>query len=128
MPAGSEGALVAELKSSVQKQSPLVMMFWAPHWILSTTDTGWVAIPDDLLKKYSLEKPKVFKAVWPGTKGKWPVAYNFMKAFKVSNEIQEPLMDLVDNQGQDALTVTKKWVEDNQSHWQPMVDKAKMAN
>ncbi|MDH3715780.1 MAG: ABC transporter substrate-binding protein [Gammaproteobacteria bacterium] len=128
VPAGSEGALVAELKSAVQKKSPLVMMFWAPHWALSTTQTGWVSIPQDLLKKYSLEKPKVFKAVWPGTKSKWPVAYNFMKAFKVSNEIQEPLMDLVDNQGQDALTVTKKWVEDNQSHWQPMVDKAKMAN
>ena len=66
--------------------------------------------------------------MWPGTKDKWPAAYNFMKAFQVTNEIQEPLMDLVDNQGQDALTVTKKWVDENEAYWKPMVDKAKMAN
>lgn len=124
VPAGSEGALVAELKSSVQKQSPLVMMFWAPHWVLSTIETDWVDVPDHLLKAYSLEKPNVFKAVWPGAKDKWLTAYRFMRAFQVSNEIQEPLMDLVDNQGQDALTVVKSWVDENEAYWRPMVDEA----
>jgi ABC-type proline/glycine betaine transport system substrate-binding protein len=35
-------------------------------------------------------------------------------------------MDLIDNQGQDALEVTKRWVEDNQDAWQPFVDQAMM--
>ena len=115
---------MAELNSAVQKQSPLVMMFWAPHWVLSTTETAWVDIPEDLLKTYSMEKPSVFKTVWPGTSDKWPAAYNFMKAFQVTNEIQEPLMDLVDNQAQDALAVTQQWVEENEAYWKPMVDAA----
>ena len=35
-------------------------------------------------------------------------------------------MDLIDNQGQDAIEVTKKWVDENESTWQPMVDQAMM--
>ncbi len=35
-------------------------------------------------------------------------------------------MDLIDNQGQDALEVTKKWVDDNQAYWQSFVDQAMM--
>jgi glycine betaine/proline transport system substrate-binding protein len=124
VPAGSEGALVAELNSAVQKKSALVMMFWAPHWVLSTTETGWVDIPQDLVEKSSMQKPTVFKAAWPGMQEKWPAAWRFLEVYQISNEIQEPLMDLIDNQGQDALEVCKKWVDENQDVWQPMVDQA----
>lgn len=126
VPAGSEGALVAELNASIQKKSPLVMMFWAPHWVLSTTDTGWVEIPDDLVVKASMQKPRTFKVVWPGAADKWPHAFKFLQAYQITNDVQEPLMDLIDNQGQDALEVTKKWVDENESVWQPMVDQAMM--
>jgi len=126
VPAGSEGALVAELNASVQKNSPLVMMFWAPQWALSTTDVGWVEIPQDLAKKYSLEKPRTFKAVWPDTKDKWPHAFKFLQAFQITNDVQEPLMDLVDNQGKDAHEVTKAWVDENEDVWKPYVDQAMM--
>ena len=34
IPAGSEGALVAEFKAAVTKKSAVVMMFWAPHWLM----------------------------------------------------------------------------------------------
>lgn len=126
VPAGSEGALIAELKSSVQRKSALVMMFWAPHWVLSTIETEWVDIPEALVNKYSMQKPLVFKAIWPGAKDKWPAAYRFLKVYKVNNQIQESLMDLIDNQGQDAIEVTLKWVEENEDHWKPFVDEALM--
>ena len=126
VPAGSEGALIAELKSSVQRKSPLVMMFWAPHWVLSTIETGWVDIPEDLVNKGSMQKPVVFKTIWPGAKDKWPAAYRFLKVYKLNNAIQESLMDLIDNQGQDAIEVTLKWVEENEAHWKPFVDEAMM--
>jgi glycine betaine/proline transport system substrate-binding protein len=124
VPAGSEGALVAELTSSVQKKSALVMMFWAPHWVLSTTETAWVDIPQDLVDKSGMQKPTVFKAVWPGMEEKWPTAYRFLQVYQITNEIQEPLMDLIDNQGQDAREVCAKWVEENEAYWRPMVEQA----
>jgi glycine betaine/proline transport system substrate-binding protein len=126
IPAGSEGALVAELNASIQKKSALVMMFWAPHWVLSNTETGWVDIPEDLVVKGSMQKPRTFKVVWPGAADKWPRAFKFLQAYQITNDVQEPLMDLIDNQGQDAIEVTQKWVDENESVWQPMVDQAMM--
>jgi glycine betaine/proline transport system substrate-binding protein len=126
VPAGSEGALVAELNASVQKKSALVMMFWAPHWVLQKVDTGWIDIPQDLVDKYSLRKPVVMKVVWPGTKEKWPAAYRFLQAYQVDNDVQEILMNQIDNQGQDTIEVTKKWVEENEGYWKPFVDQATM--
>ncbi len=124
VPAGSEGALVAELKSSIERKSPLVMMFWAPHWALFDNDHDWVAIPDDLVNKYSLQKPRVFKAGWPGMVDKWPVASRFIMNFTVDNATQEELMGKVDNDGVDLMEATGAWLDNNPDVWQPMVDQA----
>jgi len=124
VPAGSEGAMVAELRASVQTGTPLVMMFWAPHWVLANVKVGWVDIPQPLLDANSMAKPRTFKVVWPGTHDKWPAAYEVLKSIKITNQIQEPLMDLVDNQGKDAKTVTMEWVEANESVWKPWVEAA----
>lgn len=127
IPAGSEGALVAELNASVQKKQPLVMMFWAPHWALTQVQTEWIDIPSDVLAKYSMQIPRVFKTGWPGAKDKWPAAWRFLEGYTLNNQIQGGLMDLIDNQGQDGLTAVKAWVDANEAYWKPMVDKA-MAN
>ncbi len=33
IPSGGEGSLVAEIKSAVSRQAPLLLQFWAPHWL-----------------------------------------------------------------------------------------------
>jgi len=124
VPAGSEGALVAELKAAVLKEQPLVMMFWAPHWSLADIETEWVAIPDNLLEQYGLALPRVFKTAWPGAEDKWPAAWKLVTAFTLSNDIQQELMGLIDNDGGDAQQVALDWVEANQAYWRPMVDAA----
>ena len=126
IPAGSEGALVAEFKAAVDKESALVMMFWAPHWLLFEHESGWVEMPEDLVNKGSLQKPRVFKTGWPGMKDKWPVAHKFITAYQLNNAIQEELMALIDRDGDDAVKATLEWVEANQDYWQPIVDKAMM--
>ena len=126
IPAGSEGALVAEFKAAVDKESALVMMFWAPHWLLFEHDSGWVNMPDDLVNKGSMQKPRVFKGGWPGLKDKWPVAYKFIISYQLNNSIQEYLMGRIDRDGDDAVKATLEWVEANQDYWQPIVDKAMM--
>lgn len=122
VPAGSEGAMVAELKGSVQRQSALVMMFWSPHQVFHNVDVTWIDMPDSIREKYGIYKPTTFKAVWSGTKDQWPAAYLLMKQFKLTNEIQLPLMDMVDNQGGNARQVAEQWVNENAAYWQPIVD------
>lgn len=126
IPAGSEGALVAELKSAVEKKVPLVMMFWAPHWVLANYETGWVELPDELRNKYSIQKPHMWTYVWSGMKDKWPTAYNFLKAYRVDTADQQVMMGLIDNEGQDAQEVAKKWVDEHEDVWKPWVDQAMM--
>ena len=126
IPAGSEGALVAEFKAAVDKESALVMMFWAPHWLLFEREAGWVDMPEDLVNKGSMQKPRVFKSGWPGMKDRWPVAHKFIAGFQLNNQIQEYLMGRIDRDGDDAVKATLEWVEANQDYWQPMVDKAMM--
>jgi len=124
VPAGSEGALVAELKSSVDRKSPLVMMFWAPHWVLFEIDHNWVEMPEDLVNKYSLQKPRVFKAGWPGMVEEWPVATRFIENFQIGNADQEMIMGQVDNDGRDLMEATREWIDSNPDKWQPFVDAA----
>lgn len=124
VPAGSEGSMVAELNSAVERQAPLVMMFWAPHWVLFQHEYGWVDIPDDLVTEYSLQKPRIFKIGWPGIDDEWPVAARFLRNFRIDNRTQELLMGQIDNEGRDLLEVTDEWLDDNPDVWQPMVDAA----
>ncbi|MCY4607704.1 MAG: ABC transporter substrate-binding protein [bacterium] len=124
VPAGSEGTMIAELNSAVDREAPLVMMFWAPHWVLSVHETGWIDIPEDLVNQYSLHKPRIFKVAWPGTHDEWPVAARFLESFTLANGPQEVMMDLIDNQQQDLIEVTNRWLDDNVDVWQPMVDAA----
>ncbi len=124
VPAGSEGTMIAELNSAVERHAPLVMMFWAPHWVLSVHETGWIDIPEDLVNRYSLHKPRIMKIAWPGMRDEWPAAARFLEGFTLANGPQEIMMDLIDNQQQDLIAVTNRWLDDNTDVWQPMVDAA----
>ena len=124
VPAGSEGTMIAELNSAVDRKAPLVMMFWAPHWVLSVHETGWIEMPEDLVNAYSMQKPRIFKVVWPGIYDEWPVAARFLENFSIANGPQELMMDLIDNQGHKLMDVTNQWLDDNMDVWQPMVDAA----
>ena len=74
VPAGSEGALVAELNAAVSRKSALIMEFWGPHWVLFKHDVGWVDLPDNIAEPWGYTKARIFKVGWSGTKDKWPAA------------------------------------------------------
>jgi glycine betaine/proline transport system substrate-binding protein len=124
VPPGSEGAMIAEMSSAIEAKTPLVMMFWAPHWYLAGLDAEWIDMPADIVKKYDLVPPRTFNAAWPGMKDKWPAAYEFMKTFKISNAIQEPIMGAVTNDGGDVVAETQAWVDNNEALWKPLAEAA----
>ncbi len=128
IPAGSEGALVAELKASVAKKSPLFMVFWQPHWALAEFDTEWVEMPE--AESACFEDPAwgpnpaaindcdfapatVSKVVWSGFAEKWPAAFEIVKAVSVDTDAQQAMMAAIDQNGGDLAEVVGKWVEEN---------------
>ncbi|NGO55712.1 ABC transporter substrate-binding protein [Mesorhizobium camelthorni] len=127
VPSGSEGALVAELEAAEAAKTPLLMMFWGPHYALAENEVGWVKMPPckEQTNEHCITPPDVVKIVWSGFGAKWPAAYAFLKAFKVNAQEQEKMMLVVDKMGQDLDAVVKEWVDSHQSTWQPWIDAAK---
>ncbi len=133
VPAGSEGALVAELEAATASKKPLVMMFWAPHYALAEAEVGWVKMPPcklpasastDEKNKHCIEPPDVDKVVWSGFAKKWPAAYAFLKQFKVNAREQQQMMLRVDKKGEDLDKVTQEWIDKNPDVWEPWVKAA----
>src|SRR5215468_1862952 len=91
VPAGSEGALVAELESAVAAKKPLIMMFWAPHYALAEADVGWVKMPPCKSQDnaHCITPPDVDKIVWSGFGAKWPAAYDLLKKLKMNATEQQ---------------------------------------
>jgi glycine betaine/proline transport system substrate-binding protein len=127
IPAGSEGALVSELAAAEAAKTPLLMMFWAPHYALAQADVGWVKMPPCKSQDnaHCINPPDVEKIVWSGFHQKWPAAYEFLKHVEMNAAEQQVMMLRVDKKGEDIDTVTKEWIDQHQAVWQPWIDAAK---
>ena len=139
VPAGSEGALIAELKSAVAAKKPLVMMFWAPHWVLSEVDVGWVKMPKyeeactkdaswgpnpTAINDCGVNVPLVMKVAWTGFEKKWPAAWAFLKDFRMDAKQQEKMMKAIDQEGEKLNKVVAAWVDANKATWEPWMTAA----
>lgn len=139
IPAGSEGALVTEIRASTEKKSPLLVVFWQPHWAMSAFDLQFVDLPpgeeacyedpawgtnENAVNDCDFVPSRIFKAAWPGLKDTWPAAHEILTQFKLSTEQQQPLMGLVDVEGNKVEDVVTTWLAENESAWKPIVDSA----
>lgn len=144
VPAGSEGALVAELKSAFLQKKPLVLMFWKPHWIHAQYELGWIDIqppysdecakdakvgpnPDET-HDCSFPQARVIKSAWKGMEKEWPAAFSVLKAFEFDGAEQSKLVYQVDQDSKKIDDVVKEWLKANEAKWKPWVEAAKAAN
>lgn len=125
VPSGSEGAMLAELRAAEAAKTPLVMMFWAPHFILAEVEVGWIEMPPciDQSNEHCIMPPDVNKVVWSGFAEKWPAGHEVLKAFRLSTEDQQQMM-LAIEQGQSLEAVADGWIAANEAVWRPWVDAA----
>lgn len=139
VPAGSEGAAVAEIRASVERGTPLLIFFWRPHWAFAKYELQFVELPKGTPECYSdpaygpnpdvtgdcdLLPSAIFKTVWPGFKDKWPAAYEILKDFRLPVDEQEPMIEAIDVEEQSLDSVTSAWLDANAEMWRPLVDKA----
>ena len=139
VPAGSEGALVAEIKAANEKNQPLLVMFWSPHWVHAEVDLMPVELPayqDGCYEDASVgvnpnatydcdwARGNINKIAWAGMKDKWPAAYEILANYKLGNDDQIPMMAAIDVNGEDLDSVVKAWVDSNEAKWRPWVDAA----
>jgi glycine betaine/proline transport system substrate-binding protein len=139
VPAGSEGALISELRASTEKKSPLFIVFWQPHWAMSAYDVKFVDVPvgneecftdaswgpnPDATMDCGFSPTRIFKAAWSGMEEKWPAAYEILSNYQLAVEDQQPMMGAVDVDGGAVEEVVAEWMAANEDKWKPVVDAA----
>ena len=134
IPGGSEGAMMAELKSAYAAQEPILMMIWQPHWIFADLDLNWVewnkiegeCVEESQEKETAcgFQQAEVHKVVWGGFEEKWPAAYKMVSNFTLTNEDENWAIFEVDNNGRDVKDVAKEWLAKNESLWRGWIKAA----
>lgn len=139
VPSGSEGSLIVEITSAEEKNEPLLVMFWSPHWLNAEVELYPVALPEyfdgcyddaaagvnpNAIYDCDWLKGHVDKVAWVGMEEKWPAAFALLREFQMTNDIQIPMMAAIDSNNEDLETVVKAWIDTNETVWQPWMDTA----
>ncbi|MEM1045286.1 MAG: ABC transporter substrate-binding protein [Pseudomonadota bacterium] len=131
---GTDAAIFAELKSAYERQQPIIIWAWEPHWAPSLyegefiefpayeeacyTDPGWGLNPEQIA---DCAKPEgwIKKMGWAGGEAKWPCAYDMVRNYKMDNATLSALLAKVDLEGQDMQAVAVEWLKANEATWKP---------
>ena len=135
--AGTDAALFAELESAYQRQAPIMLWVYSPHWAPAKykgewvefpkyeaacyTDSAWGSNPD---ATHDCGKPTgpIWKAGWVGIKDKWPGAYKAIKNFNISSDEMNAMVGEVDLDGKDVDAVVADWVAKNEDRWKKWIE------
>ncbi|MEM6566541.1 MAG: ABC transporter substrate-binding protein [Pseudomonadota bacterium] len=139
VPAGSEGAMIAEIRASTERKTPLLVTFWQPHWAMSAYDLKFVELPEaeaacfddaswgtnpDATSDCDFLPAQIFKASWPGFEEAWPAAYEILEAMTMDVNDQQAMMALIDVEGGSVEDVVADWLAENEAKWRTVVDAA----
>lgn len=130
--AGTDAALFAELESAYQRQAPIMLWIYAPHWAVAKYKGEWVEFPTYSPEcyadpatgvnpdaAYDCGKPfgEIWKVGWAGIKDKWPGAYKAIKAFTIDNTEMGQMITDVDLNGKSVQDVADAWIAANEARW-----------
>lgn len=135
IPGGSEGAMVAEIKSAMAAEQPVLVMFWQPHWLFAEVEMNWVEwdTPHGECDETNQSRGEAcgFQQATVDKIASKPFVENYPAALKVAeqmhltNDIQNALILEVDQKGREIEEVVAEWMAANKDTWQPWIDAAK---
>jgi glycine betaine/proline transport system substrate-binding protein len=136
--AGTDAALFAELESAYQRQAPIMLWIYAPHWAPAKYEGEWVEFPAYSKECYEnpaasvnpdathdCGKPRgpIWKVAWVGVKDKWPGAHKAIQAFNINNDEMGAMITKVDLEGGTVEAVVAEWMAANEGRWQEWIAK-----
>ena len=130
---GSEQAELTALNTAYQKQDPILLYFWTPHWAQSKYKLSMIKLPAvtsactdaaaNDASKYACAYPQddLYKAFNQDLQTKAPAAFAFLSAMQWTNDAQNGVaLDIHNGMSPDAAA--QKWIDANPTVWQPWVD------
>ncbi len=134
--AGTDAALFAELESAIQRQAPILLWVYAPHWAPIRYEGEWVEFPEYTPECYSdpawglnpdlaydCGKPfgDIWKVAWAGLDETWPLAAEALRAFTITNDDMGAMIAAVDLEGRTVEEVVAEWMAANEATWKPWI-------
>jgi len=126
--AGTDAALFAELESAYQREAPIVLWLYSPHWAPAKYDGKFIEFPEyskacyedasvgmNPDAAYDCGKPTgpIWKVAWAGVEDKWPGAAEIIRNYTLTNEEMGAMVSAIDLDGQSIEAVADQWMADN---------------
>ncbi len=135
---GSEGAMIAEIRSAYAAEQPILMMFWQPHWLFAEYDFDWIewdqaqgeCVEESGQKRGNacgFQQASIDKIQSRDFASKFPGASKLYGMMEIDNTVQNALMLEIDNKGRKVEEVVAEWIAANEATWGPWVKAAKAA-
>ena len=135
--AGTDAALFAELESAYQREAPIMLWIYSPHWAPAKYKGEWIEFPQYTAECYTdpawgentgathdCGKPfgPIWKVAWAGMKDKWPGAHKAAQAFNITSDEMNALVAAVDLDGKEVDAVVAGWIAANEDRWSKWIE------
>lgn len=101
-------AMATALSDAIDKEEPIVVTLWTPHWTFNKFDLKILEDPD---RKFG-EPDDVFSVAKDDFKERSPAAYKFLKQFSIEKEDTQEIMLDIQN-GMDEEEAAQKFIDDH---------------
>jgi len=139
--AGTDAAMFAELDAAYQRQDPIMLWIYSPHWAPAKYEGEWVEFPEYSAEcyadpsvginpdmAYDCGKPhgEIWKTAWIGMADKWPIAHGVAVNYTIDARELGLLGAEVDLEGRSIEEVAAEWVAGNEAVWREWVGDGSM--
>lgn len=130
--AGTDAAMFAELKAAYERQAPIMLWIYEPHWAPSVYDGEYVEFPKyepacyedpswgpNPDAKYDCGKPEgwIKKMAWAEGESIWPCAYEILRNYTMDGDEIGRLVYEIDVEGRSVEEVAMEWARENEPRW-----------
>lgn len=129
---GTDAAMFAELQSAYERQAPIILWVYQPHWAPAVFEGSFVAFPPyeeacyndpswgpNPDAAYDCGKPEgwIKKMAWAGGEEVWPCAYEILRNFTMDGKELGDLVYEVDVKNRSVEEVAMEWATENEATW-----------
>lgn len=106
---GSDATMVAALADAIEREQPIVVTAWTPHWMFAQWDLKYLEDPEGVLGG----EETVNTVARQGLEEDMPEAYAILDKFHLSLEDEQTVMVWNEEEGADPAETAARWVEEN---------------
>jgi glycine betaine/proline transport system substrate-binding protein len=136
--AGTDAALFAELEAAYQREDPIILWIYSPHWAPAKYKGSFVEFPAFSAEcyndpsvglnpdaAYDCGKPTgpIWKVGWAGLADKWPNAAKTIENFTIGNDTMGAMVADVDLNGKTVDETVAAWMAANTETWSSWIAK-----